>query len=56
MLTEMQNYSLQVLTIHLDVNGKEFKRTVEMISFEESRIKNSEVKRYCGKGMHSCYT
>jgi hypothetical protein len=35
----------------MDVNGKEFRRTVEVISFEESRIKNSELKKYCGKGM-----
>ena len=46
----VEQVDVQVLTIHLDVNGKEFKRTVEMISFEESRIKNSEVERFCGKG------
>ena len=41
----------QVLTIHMDVDGKEFRRTVETVSFEESRIKNADLTRYCGQGI-----
>lgn len=46
---KVEQLDIQVLTIHMDVNGKEFKRTYDMISFEESRIKKTHLKRYCGK-------
>ena len=34
----------------MDVNGKEFKRTIETVAFEESRIKDADLMRFCGRG------
>ena len=51
MLTGIQNSSVQVLTIHVDVDGKELRRTVEVISIEESNIKKTDWTRYCGQGI-----
>ncbi|XP_028417269.1 uncharacterized protein LOC114541665 [Dendronephthya gigantea] len=45
----VEQVDVQVLTIHMDVNGKEFRRTIAAVKFEESNIKKAELSRYCGK-------
>ena len=47
---KVEQFDVQVLTIHMDVNGHEFKRTTEKIKFEESNIKKTDLTRFCGQG------
>lgn len=39
----------------MDVNGKEYERTVETVAFKEYRLARTDVTRYCGHCMQDAY-
>ena len=48
---KVHQVDIKVLTIHMRSNGKEYKRTVEAIAFEQSHMKEKTVQKICNKGM-----
>ena len=48
---KVDQVDIKVLTIHMRSNGKEYKRTVEAIAFEQSHMKEKTVQKICNKGM-----
>ncbi|XP_046849653.1 uncharacterized protein LOC124443166 [Xenia sp. Carnegie-2017] len=47
---KVEQLELKVLKVHMDVNGKEYERTVETVAFKESRLARTRITRYCGHG------
>ena len=48
---KVNQVDVKLLTIHMHSNGKEYKRTVEAIAFEQSQMKKKTVQKICKKGM-----
>lgn len=47
---KVDQIDIKSLTIHMHKNGKEYDRTTEMISFEQSHMKDKNVQKICHKG------
>lgn len=50
---KVKQYQMALLTMHMDKNGKEYKRTTKMVGYEESHIRQKYPKKFCGKGVWS---